>query len=49
MGLDPALAHSIAPEKRVFELEPEEIEDICLRLEELRRDGLWPGITRARG
>jgi 16S rRNA (adenine1518-N6/adenine1519-N6)-dimethyltransferase len=49
MGLDPALAHSIAPEKRVFELEPEEIEDICLRLEELRRNGWWPGITRARG
>ncbi|MEM2225891.1 MAG: 16S rRNA (adenine(1518)-N(6)/adenine(1519)-N(6))-dimethyltransferase RsmA [Candidatus Bathyarchaeia archaeon] len=35
MGLDPALAHSIAPDKRVFELEVGELEDICSRLKEL--------------
>ncbi|MEM3022341.1 MAG: 16S rRNA (adenine(1518)-N(6)/adenine(1519)-N(6))-dimethyltransferase RsmA [Candidatus Bathyarchaeia archaeon] len=35
LGLDPALAHSIAPDKRVFELGVGELEDICSRLEEL--------------
>lgn len=35
MGLDPALAHSIAPDKRVFELGVEELEEICSRLKAL--------------
>ncbi len=34
-GLDQALAHSIAPDKRVFELEVGELEEICSKLEEL--------------
>lgn len=40
IGSDPALAQSIAPEKRVFELEPEEVEGICSKLEGLIGRGI---------